>query len=268
MEILLLGTAAAEGIPALYSDTRVSDYARKHGGRDVRTRSGALIDGELKIDLPPDTLVHLQRERLDARDWTALLFTHGDDDHFAVCELQYFFYPFSQMEYLGFTIFGNDRVCAKIQSEYTGWPIEMVETRAFEPFNHGEYTITPIEARHNKKEQCLNHMVERGGKRLLYATDTGIWKDDTWEFLADYKLDLLVIECTEGLLPDEYEGHLSCDEVMYVVDRLRQARILRSDGRIVTTHHSHNGEATYDELRAYLEPHGIEAGYDGMRVEV
>ena len=268
MEILLLGTAAAEGIPALYSNSRVSQHARKHGGREIRTRSGALIDGELKIDLPPDTLMQLQRESLDAQDWTALLFTHGDDDHFAANELQYCLHPFSQMEYLGFTIYGNDRICAKINKLYPGWPIDLVQINAFETFRHGAYTITPIEARHNMKEQCQNHIVEHGGKRLLYATDTGIWRDSTWEFLADFKLDLLVIECTEGLLPDEYEGHLSADEVLYVVDRLRNARILKPCARVVTTHHSHNGNATYEELKTFLEPHGIEAGFDGMRIEI
>ncbi len=268
MEILLLGTAAAEGVPALYSDTRVSSYAREHGGREVRTRSGALIDGELKIDLPPDTLVQTQRERLDARDWTGLLFTHGDDDHFAANELQYFLFPFSQMDLMGFTIYGNERICGKIQKLYPDWPIDLVQINAFQTFKHSGYTITPIEARHNMKEECQNHIVERGGKRLLYATDTGIWRDETWEFLSDFKLDLLVIECTEGLQPDEYEGHLSCEEVLYVVNRLKNARILRPDGRVVTTHHSHNGNATYAELAAFLEPYGIEAGYDGMKVEI
>ena len=268
MEVLLLGTAAAEGIPAFYSDSRVSLYAREHGGRDVRTRSGALVDGALKIDLPPDTLMQMHREKLDARDWSALLFTHGDDDHFAPRELQYCLFPFCEMEYVGFQIYGNDKVTDRIAFLYPDWPIEVIQTKSFESFRHADFTITPIAANHNAKEDSQNHLIQRAGQTLLYATDTGIWRDSTWEFLADFKLDLLVIECTEGLLPDEYEGHLSADEVLYVVDRLRNARILKPCARVVTTHHSHNGNATYEELKTFLEPHGIEAGFDGMRIEI
>src|SRR5690606_11830913 len=83
MNIRLLGTGGADGVPALYSDSRVSLYAREHGGKDIRSRAAALIDGVLKIDLGPDTWSQLTREGLDARDWTALLFTRSDADHFA-----------------------------------------------------------------------------------------------------------------------------------------------------------------------------------------
>ena len=84
----LLGTGAADGIPGFYAKDRVSQYARTEGGKDVRTRSAALVDGALKIDLPPDTLVHLHQNRLDARDWSALLFTHSHEDHYgAVLDL-------------------------------------------------------------------------------------------------------------------------------------------------------------------------------------
>ncbi len=268
MEVLLLGTGAAEGIPAFYSNGRISQYARAHGGKDIRTRSGAIIDGNLKIDLPPDTLAQMHREGLDAQDWSALLFTHGDDDHFAARELQYALHPFSQMEYVGFTIFGNENICGVINQMYPGWPIEVVQTRSFHCFSHIGYTITPIAARHNHVEDCQNHIIERDGKTLLYATDTGVWHDDTWAFLGDYKLDLLVIECTEGFADEGYDGHLTLRECLFVVDRLRMNGVLKPGAPVVTTHHSHNGDATFGELQEALQPHGIDAGYDGYRIEI
>ncbi len=268
MHLLLLGTGAAEGIPAFYSNTRVSEYARKHGGKDVRTRSGALIDGSLKIDLSPDTLVQMNRERLDVRDWSGLLFTHGDDDHFAVGELQYCLHPFNEMDYVSFAVYGNDKICAGIAERYPGWPIEVVETRSFEPFTHCDFTITPVAAMHNSVEDCQNHIIERGGKSLLYATDTGIWQDRTWAFLKNFALDCLVIECTEGLADAGYVGHLTLDECVTVVDRLRREGILKRDATVVTTHHSHNGAATHGELVVAMEPYGIEVGYDGYSVEI
>jgi phosphoribosyl 1,2-cyclic phosphate phosphodiesterase len=268
MTVRLLGTGAAEGIPAFVSDSRVSNYAREHGGRDVRTRCGALIDGSIKIDLPPDTLCHIHRDRLDARDWTCLIFTHSHADHFAIEEIQYCLYPFSKLEFLCWTIYGNEHVCAMIGEKYPSWPLDVVSVRTFEPFTHEEYTITPIRATHQDDEESLNYIFERNGKTLLYATDTGIWPEETWEYLSRFRLDGLVIECTEGLASTDFHGHLSAAEVLEVVSRLRKTGVISEKTFITTTHHSHNGEATHSELEAALNPHGIQVGFDGMEFQI
>src|SRR4051812_21857635 len=108
MNIRLLGTGGADGIPAFCSDSMVSKWAREHGGKDIRTRAAALVDGDLKIDFGPDTQAQIQRDGLDPCDWTALLITHSDEDHLAVSELQYFLYPFNEHDNVPFAIYGND----------------------------------------------------------------------------------------------------------------------------------------------------------------
>lgn len=268
MRIRLLGTGAAEGIPAFYSSSMVSRYAREHGGKDVRTRCGALIDGTLKIDLPPDTLLHLHRDRLDAEDWTALVFTHSHDDHFAPEELQYCLFPFNDQDYLTFTIYANGAICRRLHEMYPEWPMDIVETRSFEPFRHEEYTITPIKANHLPEEDAQNLIVQKGGHTLLYATDTGVWGNETWEHLKGHKLDLLVIECTEGLRCTDYEGHLDIEALLEVVERLHAQGTLHPDSQVCTTHHSHNGGATHAMLEEALNPHGIEVGFDGKELLV
>ena len=55
MQLHYLGTAAAEGFPGLFCDCDTCRRARAEGGRSLRTRSQALIDGRLLIDLPADT---------------------------------------------------------------------------------------------------------------------------------------------------------------------------------------------------------------------
>lgn len=268
MNIRLLGTGAADGIPAFYSNSRVSRYAREHGGKDIRTRCAALVDGVLKIDLPPDTLVQMHRDRLDPLDWTALLFTHSDDDHFAVAELQYGLHPFNDMGYMGFTIYGNQAIADRIWSQYPDWPLEVVVTHSFQPFRHSDYTITPIKAMHKCEEDSHNLIIQKGDQTLLYATDTGYWEEESWEFLQDFKLDLLVIECTEGFCGTPYNGHLDIDELGQVTDRLRKDSIIGDSTHIVTTHHSHSGEATHAELEKALVSLRAEPGYDGMVVSI
>jgi len=44
MEIQYLGTAAAEGFPALFCDCETCKKARNTGGKDVRTRTQSIVD--------------------------------------------------------------------------------------------------------------------------------------------------------------------------------------------------------------------------------
>src|SRR4051794_3908540 len=132
MRIRLLGTGGADGIPALCSKSPVSEYAREHGGKDVRTRAAALVDGELKIDFGPDTLAQIQRDGIDSCDWIAAIFTHSDEDHLTVSEFQYFLYPFNDNDNLPFVVFGNAEVCRKIRERYPEWPMDIQETKAFQ----------------------------------------------------------------------------------------------------------------------------------------
>src|SRR4051812_24054150 len=134
MRIRLLGTGGADGIPAFCAKSPVSDYAREHGGKDIRTRAAALVDGEVKIDFGPDTLAQIQRDSLNPSEWTGAIFTHSDEDHFAVSEFQYFLYPFNDNDHFPFTVYGNAEVCRRLKVRYPDWPMEIHETKAFDTF--------------------------------------------------------------------------------------------------------------------------------------
>ena len=268
MNIRLLGTGAADGIPGFFGNDMVSRYARENGGKDIRSRSAAIVDGVLKIDLPPDTIMQLQRDGLDGLDWSALIFTHSDDDHIAVDEIQYALFPFTDLDHLPYTIYANPHVAAEIRCRYPEWPLELFETHSFESFQHGIYQITPIKATHIEGEDCHNLLVEKDGKVLLYATDTGIWPKETFHFLRSCKIDLLVIECSYGFEQSSYKGHLNIAGVVSVVEQLRADGALGSHSRVVTTHHSHQGNARHCDLEKALLPYGIEPGFDGMVIEI
>jgi phosphoribosyl 1,2-cyclic phosphate phosphodiesterase len=267
MNVRLLGTGAADGIPGLYSNNAVSRFAREHGGREIRTRSAALVDDQIKIDFPPDTLCQLQRERLDAREWTAIVFTHSHEDHYAVGELQYLLYPFTELEQMPCSIYGNPTIGRILNARYPDWPIDFVEMHSFCSYGHASYTITPILAKHQIGEECLNLLIRKGDKVLLYATDTGIWDEPTFEFLSEQRVDCLVIECTEGFRRSDYKGHLNLEDLGTVLDRLRSMGTVQPATRIVTTHHAHTGEATHCQLEKALTPLGAEPGYDGVVIE-
>ena len=108
--------------------------------------------------------------------------------------------------------------------------------------------------------------MQDGESTLLYATDTGIWDAPTWEALRHFQLDCLVLECSEGLASTAYDGHLDANEYLEVLNRLREMGTVSGKTKVITTHHSHNGEATHAELVEFFAPHGVTVGYDGFEL--
>jgi phosphoribosyl 1,2-cyclic phosphate phosphodiesterase len=268
MEILLLGTGGADGIPALYGDDRVSQNARKVKGKEIRSRSAALVDGVLKIDLGPDTASQMIRENKSARDWSALLFTHSDDDHLCLSEIQYGLFPFVEETHLNYTIYANRVVCDIISKRYPEWPMDLVEIRKFEPFQHEQYRITPILAMHKDDEDCFNFIIEKEGKSFLYATDTGLMHQETLDFLVGKQIDLLVIECSDGHHKTPYMGHMDIAQCVELVGQLRDCLAITTEAPVYTTHHTAGGDATHAELIEILAPYRITPGFDGLQVSI
>ena len=268
MELLLQGSGSADGIPAMFADSRVSRYARHFGGKDVRSRSAALIDGHLKLDLGPDSFSQAIRDKIEPREWSGIFFTHSHDDHYAYQELQYMLYPFTDLEFAPLTIYGNQVVLSGISKYYQAWPFDLVPTKSFESFMHANYKVTPISAYHMLDEDSMNFIFEEDGKSILYGTDTGVWREPTWEFLGDVSIDLLVLECTEGRVPTSYHGHMDVLELIATVERLRKIGTLHDESIIVSTHHSHVGDLTHNELEEILGPHGITVGFDSLSISI
>ncbi|MBI1335135.1 MAG: hypothetical protein GC165_19905 [Armatimonadetes bacterium] len=268
MKVLLMGTGGADGIPALYGDDRVSKYARANGGRDLRTRAAALVDRDFKIDLGPDTLSQVHRFGIDPRDWSALFVTHSDEDHLCLSEIQYGMFPFVECEKLEYTIYGNPIVCELIRHRYPEWPIDLIELKKWHTVTHEAYQVTPVHATHKGDEECHNFIIEKDGRRFFYATDTGFYRQETFDFLAGKGLHAMVIECTDGFHKTPYVGHMDIAQCVEQVSRLRENGALAKGSQVFTTHHSAGGGATYEELEQALCPYGITPGFDGLSFEV
>jgi phosphoribosyl 1,2-cyclic phosphate phosphodiesterase len=268
MQILLLGTGGADGIPAFYGNDRVSNHARKHGGRDVRSRSAAIIDGILKIDLGPDTQSQMIRHGLSPRDWFSLFLTHSDDDHLCLSEIQYGLFPFVECEKLEYTIYGNATVCDLIRKRYPEWPMNLVELHKYISVEDHGYAITPLHATHKEDEECHNFLIEKDNKKFLYATDTGYYRDEVFDFLAGKQIGGVVIECSDGFHKTPYVGHMDLAQCVDTVSRLRENGAIATDAQVFTTHNAAGGGGTHAELEAALVPHGIYVGYDGLQIDL
>ena len=81
MKIQFLGTAAYDVIPSLFCKCDTCMRARKLRGRNIRSRSQALVNDDLLLDFNPDTVMHFQRFEIDPNKITTCLITHSHEDH-------------------------------------------------------------------------------------------------------------------------------------------------------------------------------------------
>ena len=65
MRFQYLGTAAAEGFPAIFCNCEYCQNARRLKGKNIRTRSQAIIDEKLLLDFPAETYYHVFQYGLD-----------------------------------------------------------------------------------------------------------------------------------------------------------------------------------------------------------
>ena len=97
MKIKFLGTAAAEGVPAFFCTCDACKRAREVGGKEIRTRSQSLLNGELMLDYPADTYFHSMRDGINLTDIHHYLITHSHMDHFHPADVEMLGYGFANL---------------------------------------------------------------------------------------------------------------------------------------------------------------------------
>ncbi len=274
MELLLLGTAAAEGWPAPFCVCPHCEAARRRGGANLRARSGALLDDDFKIDYAADVVMQMQRSGRSLAGLHTLVFSHQHSDHIIACELRWLAPPFSQTPPAKpIQVYGNAQVMALLHQELAEAPqtARYLELHQLEPFQavttrDGD-EILPLPADHVVGALLLR--ITRGGKTLFYGHDSGLYPPATLDALGDGPpLDILLLDCTSGGQNSGNRGHMDISGIIAMTEELRRREAVTDATRVVATHFSHNGAVLHEELTEMLRPHGIEVAYDGMTVRV
>jgi phosphoribosyl 1,2-cyclic phosphate phosphodiesterase len=274
MKIKYLGTAAAEGIPAVFCKCKVCMEAKRLKGKDIRTRSQAVIDGKLLFDFPPDSYTHYLKGGVDLPAIRHLFVTHSHMDHFFSAELALrrpVFIASTPIEALH--IYGNRAVETLIKEFEKKEGASTFNTfhyiLPFKPVEVDGYNVTSILARHDPKEDCLNYIIQHEGKALLYAHDTGIFPDAVWDYLAKTKIcfDLVSLDCT-AMTGKDGPGHMGLRENIEVRRRLFDIGAVNKNTICIVNHFSHNGRLNHRELSKAARKEGFIAAWDGMEIEV
>jgi phosphoribosyl 1,2-cyclic phosphate phosphodiesterase len=276
MKFKYLGTAAAEGWPALFCHCPACEKARAAGGRNIRTRSQAIIDDKLLIDFPADTYMHVLYLGLDLANVTTCIVTHDHSDHFypADFEMRRQGFAYFTLESL-LTVYGTQPAGTKIQGIIDRYDLTQQGRVAFQlvtpykPFTADGYTITPLKADHDPRCDPVIYLVSDGSKTILYANDTGYFLPETWDYLEQQRpyLDFISLDCTTGIQPCR-NNHMSLETTVEVKRRLEQIGCVDTHTVCCVNHFSHNGKATYDEMVPLAMQQGFLVSYDGMEIEL
>lgn len=272
MKLQYLGTAAFEGVPALFCDCPVCTEAKKRGGRNIKTRSQAIIDDTLLVDFPADTYMHYLEYDIPLWDIKTCIITHSHSDHLYAEDLVARQKGYSGIKHdTPFTVYGGrdtyDKVTA-LNIPATDVAVKLVN--AFEPFIAEGYTITPLSANHAPQTSPYIYIIEKDGKTLLYSNDTGRYPEETLEFLKGFKkkFDLVSFDCTKGFENQDYDCHMSMDECSDIRGKLCEMGLCDEHTRCILTHFSHNGKGgLHDDMVKAADKAGFEVAYDGMVVE-
>ena len=279
MKIRYLGTAAAEGFPAVFCNCEYCRAARADLVRERRTRSQALIDDVLLIDFPPDTYFHALEYGVDLSAVRALLVTHSHTDHFYAQEFVNRGYKFaSGMREPVLDIYGNDEVRAVFE-EGTRRELrsDVAKGLRFHPVAHfsafeaAGFSVLALPAAHTPKEDALLFAVSKGGKTLLYMNDSGLPHEELYAFLAEKGVcaDMVSLDCTlaDGA-PSPSGRHMGFAENEAVREKLVKYGVVRADAKYYVTHFSHNCAPLRSRIAAEAAKRGFIAAYDGLTVEI
>lgn len=275
MKIKFYGTAAAEGVPALFCGCDVCQRSRANGGRNVRTRSQALVNERLLIDFPPDTMAHALFYGLPMKDIENVIITHSHGDHLMPYDFEQKRVGYAHMDHMKpLNIYGCRVTLEVIQNTLVScgcakedrWNLH--EFRSFEPLLIDGLEVCPLAADHNPKTEPHIFNISDGRKRLLYGNDTGYFPDETWDFIESTKqyYSFVSLDCTAIFL-DWRKHHMGIKACTEVKERMTACGAADQNTVFVLHHFSHNGKATYDDLVPIAKEHGFDVSYDTMEVQ-
>lgn len=244
MKLNFLGTGAA-------------DWNAPEPNGEYRRFTSTLLDGCFLIDINEEILGLIP----DPSAVTAVAFTHSHGDHFNIEALR---------ALAPCTVYAHESWAAEIEGE--GLSVVAVKTGEAVTSVTG-HVLTALPANHSTEkayEQPVHYLVEREGKRLLYATDGAWLTNGAHHILGGRALHAAVFDATIG---DGFDGdyrifeHNSIDMVRLMVKTLLKQNRLAEDAPVFLTHMARTLHGSQKEIEAKLGKPLI-AAFDGFIAEI
>ena len=288
--MIFLGTAAAEAYPNPFCTCPSCELARHANDPKLkRRRSSFMLDGQNLLDFNADSIQACVEYNISLAKLRNIFLTHMHEDHFDYWNLA--FPNMSATPVPPINIYLSERACDGFldvlrramqlpHPHITGQLEEMARACSFIPLKSGQTLhvddmwVTPLHGRHEgffAGELSFNYIIEKNGKTLYYATDTGRFFPQTMQALADRRLDILIVEGSFGkTILSPTAGHMDCVSLCETLDALYAQNTLDAHSRVYVTHIGHKGVFSHYDYHEYLDEKyagRIMMAYDGLEIK-
>ncbi len=280
MKLKILGSGGGEGFPALFCRCNNCENARKLGGRNIRTCSQALINDELLIDLPMDTISHSLNTGMCFGDYKSVLITHTHIDHFAPTLLRSRGGVYAHnLKHQKINIYGPNNIKSVFDLTNSGFgevPEHIMENINLTPLKDKTpvfidgYNVIPLKALHAPNLGSFNYVIIKDGKSVLYLLDSGYPEKETLSYLSSLNItfNCVVLDATMGVSPvNAYKYHMGFEENKMLKEELISLNIANEETVFIASHITHNKAGTHEEIEEIFNGTGIIVAYDGLEVE-
>lgn len=261
MKLTFLGTGAADW------DINVYDSMP-----EFRRFSSALVDDALLIDPGPHVFHFADKNGTPdllcgVRD---IIVTHSHADHFCpetvarLCEGR------------DCTIWCSPE-CMKVLNAKLGneaaLGIRFRSTEIGKTYDIGEYRVTPLRSNHfaTPGEITRVYLIEREGRILFYGCDSAWLPTETWNFLREQPVNVMVMELTCGELAT-YDWrifeHNTPEMLQIMLTMFRKYNLFAPDVKYYVSHMARTLHGDHASVARLLEPMKVTPAYDGMQIEI
>ncbi|GMQ56649.1 MBL fold metallo-hydrolase [Vallitalea sediminicola] len=284
-----LGTSAADSIPNLHCQCAHCMEARKRQGKDIRMRASFLLDENNLIDIGQDINAQSQKFNLELFKLRNIFITHSHEDHFSLNELLnishahknggangrdklnvYISKPaYGYMEKL-YAAMRTSPFKGSTESQY----VNFIPLDYFENYEVGDMKIYTLKGNHDaygEGEKSINYIFTlKNGVKVLYASDTGYYPDETFDHLEG-KMDYVIMECctTDSKNKGKRAGsHLDIKGYLEMLDEFKKRNFIDENTKIYATHMSHSHDLMHQELQDTFDEsrYKVVVAYDGLDI--
>lgn len=266
MEVVLLGTGAADGWPNPFCHCASCEDARRRG--EVRGQTAALVDDELLIDCGPEVPGAVGRFGRSLASVRTLLITHAHSDHLGPQILLWrsWIAEAGPLEVVG------PADALEVCRPWVGPddPVRFTPVAAGDALTVGRHEVRVLPARHRvfrDGDAVLYDITGPDGARLLWASDTGPWDRAWFDAVSGARFDAVFLEETLGDREEISAYHLGLPRFADMLGRLRAVGAVDEATEVVAVHLGHHNPLP-GELGRRLAALGARVGDDGEVVDL
>lgn len=285
MNLRFLGTGAAGGFPNPHCRCENCMAARSAGGPSIRRMCSVMIDDDLLIDLGPDVPGACVSFGLDLADVRWVLQTHDHGDHLLpvhasiraaswaaqnAMPMQWF----ANKHAIQVILDGNTKALSKMDMviDEPGKDARLMVTTIapWQQLKFGDYKVLTIPANHGSAKEPMLFAINKGGRSLLYASDTSELPADVWPRVSDmgWKFDVVVFDHNDGFARRWSNTHSGSEGVRHEMVRMGELGLVEDSTKLFGTHLGHHSNSVHEVESKRAQAYGYDIAFDGLVVRV